>query len=455
MIELFVWVTMKLVREFVKESLYHQSKGYFSRVDCVLSPDPIAFRELIGRSAYLRALNKAYKNDANRTSNAWLTPVELFKPWYSRAIARYIVQCHSQAACKGKSPLKIVEFGGGNGTNADSILQYLKFEHEELYNKSEYMLVDISPSMVQRQQDLLSLKHAQERFKVVNADFSEWNQTVPEPCYIVGLEVLDNLPHDKLVRRISDKTKEEWCLYIPSENDDWYQTMVIQDRETKEYREKLVPLTDELALQTAEAFLNKKPGQDKQMNLKSVIVDALSNPLEMLKASAKTSLRRERDRLERHAPGSKHRQVFIPTGAFQLMNMLYKYFPEHNLVLADFNELPAPELSMMTLLRTRTVPGSLQGCKNAPLVSSKDRDHASYLENPGEVDIFFQTDFTKLLEVYNNLGEMHRNEKSCKVIGSSEFLKSYGETAQTRTRTGYNPMIEDYANTSFFLSLNK
>lgn len=51
---------------------------------------------------------------------AWLTPVELFQPWYAQAVARYIVRDHQQR--RPHHHLSIVEVGGGHGTMAAGIL---------------------------------------------------------------------------------------------------------------------------------------------------------------------------------------------------------------------------------------------------------------------------------------------------------------------------------------------
>lgn len=51
---------------------------------------------------------------------SWLTPVELFQPWYSQAVAQFIVRHHSKQ--RPNQPLSIVEIGGGQGTLAKGIL---------------------------------------------------------------------------------------------------------------------------------------------------------------------------------------------------------------------------------------------------------------------------------------------------------------------------------------------
>lgn len=72
---------------------------------------------------YLRALALPIASQSSglvALQTAWLTPVELFKPWYGQAVAKYIVRHHSLR--KQRQPLHIAEVGGGNGTLAANIL---------------------------------------------------------------------------------------------------------------------------------------------------------------------------------------------------------------------------------------------------------------------------------------------------------------------------------------------
>jgi SAM-dependent MidA family methyltransferase len=52
----------------------------------------------------------------------WLTPVEVFAPWYGRAIAHYMAELRRHSSLGGHGPLTIIEVGGGTGTLAASIL---------------------------------------------------------------------------------------------------------------------------------------------------------------------------------------------------------------------------------------------------------------------------------------------------------------------------------------------
>lgn len=39
-----------------------------------------------------------------------------------------------------------------------------------------------------------------------------------------------------------------------------------------------------------------------------------------------------------------------------------------------------------------------------------------------------------------------------RVVKSARFLYEYGEPAETETRSGYNPLLEDFRNTCLFLA---
>jgi SAM-dependent MidA family methyltransferase len=74
--------------------------------------------------------------------NAWVTPSELFKPYYGFTIANFMI---NQMENRDIDILRIVEIGPGTGTLADSILEFYKNYSLELYRKCEYILVEISP----------------------------------------------------------------------------------------------------------------------------------------------------------------------------------------------------------------------------------------------------------------------------------------------------------------------
>ena len=110
----------ELVRDFIHRALYDPERGYFATTPCLHTPiAPIPFHELRGKAEYTERLAELYAAE----DEAWLTPVEIFAPWYSYAVARYILDDFRQ---RGEGRLRIVEGGGGLGTHARHVLDFLR-----------------------------------------------------------------------------------------------------------------------------------------------------------------------------------------------------------------------------------------------------------------------------------------------------------------------------------------
>ena len=98
-------------------------------------------------------------------SGQWLTPVELFRPYYSQTIGNYIISeirkfnklndPPSQLSKGTKSSkVQIFELGGGRGTNSKCILDYLKNTHRDIYDQVEsYTILDSSPTLLDMLED--------------------------------------------------------------------------------------------------------------------------------------------------------------------------------------------------------------------------------------------------------------------------------------------------------------
>ena len=76
---------------------------------------------------------------------AWLTPSEIFSPFYGRAVAMYMLQQHRAAA--SAQPLQVYELGAGTGTLARDILDHVKTVGQSAVQEERYELVS-SPQEV-------------------------------------------------------------------------------------------------------------------------------------------------------------------------------------------------------------------------------------------------------------------------------------------------------------------
>jgi hypothetical protein len=176
-----------LVRNFILDSLYNPNHGYFASQAAVVGkiPKAIEFGQLWGKAGYTKLLNKLYKE----IGSSWLTPVELFQPWYGYAIAEFIRQSsvksqvpdlvaaktekswlgrkigkrktgshrEAQAFGQGSGPLRIYEIGGGCGTCALNVLDYFEQKAPEIYKRIRYTSVEISKSLAAEQRRTVSV----------------------------------------------------------------------------------------------------------------------------------------------------------------------------------------------------------------------------------------------------------------------------------------------------------
>lgn len=77
-----------MVRDFIKDRLYGSVDGYFQKKEHQVGilKDPINFKSLLGYYAYRNELKAKYPE------NAWVTPSEVFKPFFGYMIANYILE---------------------------------------------------------------------------------------------------------------------------------------------------------------------------------------------------------------------------------------------------------------------------------------------------------------------------------------------------------------------------
>jgi len=133
--------------------------------------------------------------------NQWVTPVELFKPYYGYTVANFML---NQLETMKTRKLRVLEMGPGTGTFADSMLDFFKNYDLDIYRDSEYIFVEISPQLATLCEDLMRKNHREllesNKIKIFNGSIFDFTRKVGQNqhCFVVGLEVLDNMPHDRL-----------------------------------------------------------------------------------------------------------------------------------------------------------------------------------------------------------------------------------------------------------------
>ncbi|MED6205201.1 hypothetical protein PIB30_015764 [Stylosanthes scabra] len=399
-----------LVRDFIHSALYHPLHGYFSqrpRSVGVLHSS-VKFNQLDGRKAYMRYLDNIYKqNDIS-----WFTPVELFKPWYAHAIAESIMRTANFSV-----PLKIYEIGGGSGTCAKGIMDYIMLNAPpKVYNSMTYTSVEISPSLAEVQRETVSeVRSHIPKFRVECRDAADrrgWGDVEKQPCWVIMLEVLDNLPHD--------------LVYSENQVSPWMEVWVKRQHDRETLSELYKPLLDPLITRCVEIM-----DMDEAKTARSTAVPTLKGIWSKVYP--------------------KPRRCWLPTGCLKLLEVLHEVLPKMSLIASDFSYLPDVK-----------VPG-----ERAPLVSTKkdgsSSDYENYMDAQGDADIFFPTDFWLLeridhycsgwLKLQGDRTSKKGKKRRTITLDTSAFMEEFGLPTKTRTKDGYNPLLDDFKNTKFYLSV--
>ena len=115
-------------------------------------------------------------------------------------------------------------------------------------------------------------------------------------------------------------------------------------------------------------------------------------------------------------------------------------FKDHTVLFADFD-------SFINLSK-KQVYGI-----NAPLIAqkledpTKQKEFDTFLIERAEADICFPTDFYLLQHMYEKV-----TNKKGTVFKNKDFVEKYSLQGWADTKNGFNPMKEEYINTSIFTS---
>lgn len=239
------------------------------------------------------------------------------------------------------------------------------------------------------------------------ADRSGWGDVKQQPCWVIMLEVLDNLPHD--------------LVYSENQVFPWKEVWVEKQHDKESLFELYKPLEDPLIKRCVE------------------IVELDKNQSVSIAKSVWSKV------------FPKPRRCWLPTGCLKLLEVLHEVLPRMSLIASDFSYLPDV-----------SIPG-----ERAPLVSTKkdgrSLDYNSYLDAKGDADIFFPTDFWLLermdhycsgwMKPHGDNSTKQGKKRRTLVLDTSAFMEEFGLPSKTRTKDGYNPLLDDFKNTKFYLSV--
>jgi len=419
------------------DSLYNPSYGYFSKQAVIFTPSvPFDFPSLTDDLDFARALGQRYtefedaldaKEGTNDTRQLWHTPTELFKPHYGRAIARYLV-ANYKLSLYPYHDLLIYEMGAGNGTLMANILDYIRDADPDVYERTRYKIIEISPQLADAQRKAITPPPAAAplnipgshlpKVEIINKSIFTWDTYIPSPCFFLALEVFDNFAHDMLRYDYTTSQPLQGLVLIDSAGD---------------FHEFYTPHLDPLAARFLKLRKLAHPPSSTSTALKALLnKDPLwpfhhpRSPLSRLARALHSSL-----------PFSTNlsKPEFIPTKLITFFDVLREYFPAHMLVTSDFSYLP----------------DAVEGW-NAPVVQTRYKRETvpvgTIYVHQGYFDILFPTDWALTESLYRAL-----TGKLTRVMVHAEFVKRWCPMEEVTARSGESPLVGWYQNTSFMSSV--
>ncbi|OJJ46098.1 hypothetical protein ASPZODRAFT_67697 [Penicilliopsis zonata CBS 506.65] len=399
-----------LTREFIDDSLYNPNYGYFSKHATIFSPgDPFDFNSIDDGPAFHRLLGDRYiefedKLDEfvpDEARQLWHTPTELFRPYYGETIARYLVSNY-KLTLYPYHDLIIYEMGAGNGTMMLNILDHIRDTDYEVYQRTKFKIIEISPALAGLQlknlQDSVNAAGHLNHVEIINRSIFDWNTYVHSPCFFLALEVFDNFSHDAIRYNTKTLLPQQGGVLIDANGEFW-----------EYYNLHLDPI--------AARFLRVRQAAARQ--------------------SFSTPLGSRYTRGIRNAFSNRDNTLpeYIPTRLMQFFEILDNYFPAHRLVASDFSSLPD------------AVPGL-----NAPVVQTRYKRRTVPVSTPfvhqGYFDIFFPTNFDVVEDMYRAI-----TGKLTQVVRHEDFMRRWAYLEDTETRNGENPMLAWYKNASMLMTV--
>jgi hypothetical protein len=412
-----------LMRDFIEDSLYNPNYGYFSKQVVIFSPgDPFNFNAMKSETEFFEELRHRYTDfedaldlqEHNDLRQLWHTPTELFSPYYGEALARYLVEDYKYNFFPYQD-LILYEMGAGNGTMMLNILDYIRDVHPDVYERTQYRIIEISSQLAQLQQKGLGhsiyARGHSDKVQIVNRSIFDWNQYISSPCYFLALEVFDNFAHD--------------ALKYDSETGSPYQSHIVVDPrgELFEYYSRTLDPVATQFLKRRDAACVSYPHPLQGSRLMVPFRTNLSQP------------------------------EYIPTRLMQFFHILASKFPNHKLVSSDFHKLGeaveginAPVVQ--TRYKRRMIPVS------TPLVSlltcpAPPAPHTNeHQVHQGYFDILFPTDFEVMEPMYSAI-----TGKFARTYTHEEFMAGRADIAETSTKNGDNPLVTWYKNASVMITM--
>ncbi|CAD7701250.1 unnamed protein product [Ostreobium quekettii] len=310
---------------------------------------------------------------------------------------------------------------------------------------TEYVILEISPALAEAQGRRAAEAGLADKVRVVNESALEVQEKISHSrnCFLIALEVLDNLPHDKVVFNPEDRWAWQ-AEVMPADHPvlPGYRDFPQARRSPPgtparppSHKELFYGVEDPLIHKCMDFLVEAQEAWDHKHAPRPSPMWGFDSWL----ASHETMLRPR--------PGGAHPAslavwgksgvVYLPTGQLKLLRAIQKFAPRAQCIFADFDVLPGP-----------VMPGA-NGPSVRSVVAGEAVDHWDYLDPEfGTADVMFPTDFYALRYCFNKMFG-----RPTALESTAGFMRRFPEVvAGTTARDGTWLMEVDFLNTSMLVA---
>jgi SAM-dependent MidA family methyltransferase len=212
-------------RDFMQAALYDPEHGYYNSERLKIGPE----------------------GDYYTSSNV--------HPAFGAVLARSFVELWNEISHDASAQLTVVEMGAGTGQLAYDILAAMRDEHRSIFDRLSYVILEISPAMIERQRDKLAT--FDERIKWRRIEEVESN---PVTGIFFSNELVDAMPVHR-IRFAGGRIEESYVIVTQADEADEQERLALAwDR----------PSTDKLAEYVERIGTPLKEGQIIEINLDAI-----------------------------------------------------------------------------------------------------------------------------------------------------------------------------------------
>ena len=409
------------------ERISHSPNGFYSRANRYPPlPSPLNFFELQGISHYMNELGRHMPNHIN-------VPVgDAVSPYMGYTIGAYILEVVNKFELE---EIKIVDINPTSGTLIKDIIDFMQnYALRDFESRLSVGIVPLYPTHssicmyedIERKWGCLGDRlHIERKHSLWEMESSQLPKALRgENVFVIGSELLEVLPHDKL---IIDKGKLN-------------EEAIVKYTGTAPPSETLRPISDPWCLKFKEVY--------ERHYLDFVTTKRIIHQ-ESLAARAGSLL----DQYFAQTPpySAAQQSIFAPTYALRLFSLLHTFFPSHNLILADFDSLHSIiKPSGLAAPLVTYIQDDLPYNNNHKVETRALPNYLLEEKDKGKVEVIFPTDFYLLQKLYHSI-----SGKESKIRKGYELFSSFGCKHWATCKNDAKPMFSYYDNFSFMIPFDQ